>query len=144
MTEAHHYDHTNTRTRVFQTPVSCRPSARPTPDIAPVAPTVLWNSPDIPPIIIIICWKNGRAWEKRVGFEWMWANARGCPKVITSTYTEMYVCQCINGREISTTLKIVLNCTGGMGRARSISTSSSWPDGGASLSRTCSRSGYIG
>jgi hypothetical protein len=43
MTEAYHYDHANSRT------------ARPTPDIAPVAPnTVLWNSPDIPPIIIII------------------------------------------------------------------------------------------
>jgi hypothetical protein len=34
----------------------------------------------------------------------------GFPQVNTSTYTrEMYVCQCINGREISTTLKMILN-----------------------------------
>jgi hypothetical protein len=55
--------------------------------------------------------KRARASGKGVGFEWVMGQMReGFPQVNTSTYTrEMYVCQCINGREISTTLKMILN-----------------------------------
>jgi hypothetical protein len=58
-------------------------------------------------------WDSSGCGQTRAGF----------PRVNTCTYTnKMNTCHYVNGREISTTLKIVLNWTGGMGRASSIST----------------------
>jgi hypothetical protein len=43
-----------------------------------------------------LCWKNGRAREKLVGFEWVGCGQmrEGFPGVNTSSYTnKMYACQ---------------------------------------------------